>query len=123
MFGLGDTVFIEKEFILLVAFSLLLPAAIYRTMWLTRAISRQAVLLFGLALILLAGVDVFLLQSLASMAKLTPSEFDNKIFSSELSVALYLMPALLAGTGINVVSHILINHLVEAESRFDKKHP
>jgi hypothetical protein len=56
------------------------------------------------------------------MAKHTPSMLDAKIFSSEISIALYLMPALFAGTGINVVSHILITHLVEAESRFEKKH-
>jgi hypothetical protein len=54
------------------------------------------------------------------MAKLSPSAFDDKIFSSEIAVALYLLPAMFAGTGINVVSHILINHLIEAEKSFDK---
>jgi hypothetical protein len=121
MSGLSDSVFLEIEFLYLMIFSLLLPAFIYSTMWLRRAISRPTVLFFGLALIVLAGVDAFLLQSLANMAKLSSSSFDDKIFSSELSVALYLMPAIFAGTGINVVSHILISHLVEAEKRFDKR--
>ena len=120
---LNSSVFLEKEFLLLVIFSLLLPAVIYRTMWLMRAISRKTVLLFGLALIVLAGVDIFLLQTLANMAKLSSSVFDDKIFSSELTVALYLLPTLFAGTGINVVSHIIINHLTEAESQFDKNNP
>ena len=118
-----NSVFLEKEFLLLVIFSLLVPGVIYRTMWLTRAMSGKAVLIFGLVLIILAGVDIFLLQSLANMAKLSSSGFDDKIFSSELSVALYLLPTLFAGTGINVVSHILIKHLTEAESQFDKDHP
>jgi hypothetical protein len=54
------------------------------------------------------------------MAKLSSSMFDDKIFASEISVALYLLPAIFAGTGINVVSHILINHLIEAETRFER---
>jgi hypothetical protein len=122
MSGLHESVFLEKEFFLLVIFSLLFPALIYGTMWLRRAISRGTVLIFGFVLIVISGMDIYLLQILSSMAKHSPSMLDDKIFSSEISVALYLLPALFAGTGINVVSHILINHLNEAESRFDKKH-
>jgi len=122
MAGLHESVFLEKEFILLVIFSLLFPALIYGTMWLSHAISRSTVLIFGFVLIVLSGMDIYLLQLLSSMAKHSPSMLDDKIFSSEISVALYLLPALFAGTGINVVSHILINHLNVAESRFDKKH-
>jgi hypothetical protein len=121
--GLGESVFLEKEFFLLVAFSLLFPALIYGTMWLRRSISRSTVLFFGFLLIVLSGLDIYLLQSLASMAKLSSSTFDDKIFSSEISVALYLLPAFFAGTGINLVSHILINHLIEAENGFEKKRP
>ena len=123
MSGLSKSVFLEKEFILLVAFSLLFPAAIYGAMWLRCAISRGTVLFFGFVLIVLSGVDIYLLQILSNMAKLSSSAFDDKIFSSEISVALYLLPAIFAGTGINVISHILINHLIEAETRFEKKHP
>lgn len=120
---LSESVFLEKEFILLVVFSLLLPALIYGTMWLRRAISRSTVLFFGFTLIILSGVDIYLLQILSNMAKLSSSAFDDKIFSSEIAVALYLLPAIFAGTGINVVSHILINHLIEAEKRFEKNNP
>jgi hypothetical protein len=122
MSGLRESVFLEKEFFLLVIFSLLFPALIYGTMWLRRAISRGTVLIFGFVLIALSGMDIYLLQILSSMAKHSSSLLDDKIFSSEISVALYLLPALFAGTGINLVSHILINHLNEAETRFDKKH-
>ena len=123
MAGLNESVFLEKEFFLLIAFSLLFPALIYGTMWMRRSISRGTVLFFGFMLIVLSGLDIYLLQILAGMAKLSSSRLDDKIFSSEISVALYLMPAFFAGTGINVVSHILINHLTEAEKRFEKKHP
>jgi hypothetical protein len=96
---------------------------IFITMWLWNSISRLTVLLFGFALIVLSAMDIYLLQILSKMAKHTPSMLDDKIFSSEISVALYLLPALFAGIGINVLSHILITHLTEAENRFDRKHP
>jgi len=47
---------------------------------------------------------------------------DNRLFSSELLVALYLLPALYAGTGINLISHILVTHLAKAERKFDVEH-
>jgi hypothetical protein len=117
----GRSVFVETEFYLLVIFSLLFPALIYGTMWLRRSISRRMVLFFGFLLIVLSGMDIYLLQILSKMARHTSSMLDDKIFSSELSVALYLLPALFAGTGINVVSHIMITHLIDAENRFDRK--
>ncbi len=73
-------------------------------------------------LILLAGIDVYLLKRLAVMAKDSASLLDDYIFSSELSVALYLLPALFAGVGINAISHILINHLTKSEKRYDQIH-
>jgi MFS family permease len=119
----NTTVFFELRFWLLVAFSVVLPIGIYVLMLVKRAISRRVVLAFGLILIVLAGVDVYLLQGLASSAKTTPSLFDDAVFLSELSVALYLLPAMIGGIGVNVVSHVLISHLVDAEKRFDKEHP
>jgi hypothetical protein len=44
------------------------------------------------------------------------------IFSSELSMALYLLPAVFAGIGVNLLSHVLIGHLNEAEQKFDQEH-
>lgn len=83
-----DSLLAEWAFYALVIFSLLVPALIYRNLWRRQAISRKAVLYFGVALIALAGLDV------------------------------YLLPTLFAGTGLNIVSHVLITHLAVAERRF-----
>src|SRR2546429_4071952 len=45
--------------------------------------------LFPYTTLFRSGVDVYLLQSLASAARQTPSLSDNAIFVSELSTALY----------------------------------
>lgn len=116
------SVFVELRFWLLVAFSLVLPAGIYGLLLATRSISRTAVLGFGVALVVIAGVDVYLLQSLASVAKVTPSLSDDALFTSELSVALYLLPVVFGGIGVNLISHVLLHHLSEAERRFDREH-
>ena len=107
------SVFVELRFWVLVAFSLVLPAGIYGLLLATRSISRVAVLGFGVALVLIAGVDVYLLQSLASLAKTTPS----------LSIALYVLPVVFGGIGVNLISHVRLRHLTEAEKRFDREHP
>ena len=117
-----DSLFMELGFWLLVACSLLGPAVVFGVMLWKRALARSLVLLFGLVLIVLAGVDVVSLQWLASWARGTPSLLDNRIFASEVSVALYLLPVVLAGIGVNVVSHVLIHHLSVAEKRFDRDH-
>ncbi len=119
---MSTTVFFELRFWLLVVFSIVLPLAIYVVLMAKRAISRKTVLLFGCVLIVLAGVDVYLLQSLASSAKTTASVVDDALFLSEVSLALYLLPALIGGVGVNMISHVLINHLTEAEKRFDREH-
>lgn len=117
-----SSVFAELRFWLLVLFSLLAAGGIYAAM-LRRTVSRLAVLSFGLVLVMMAGADVYLLQSLSTLARQTPSLTDDGIFLSELSVALYLLPALFAGLGINVVSHVVIQHLTLAERRFERDHP
>lgn len=120
---MSRSVFTEFEFWILVAFSLVLPLAIYAAMLGRRAISRYTVLSPGVVLVAMSGADVYLLQHLAAAAKVTPSLADDALFLSELSVALYLLPALFGGIGINVVSHILIKHLEEAETRYQQEHP
>ena len=85
-----------------------------------RAISRLAVLLFGITLVMIAGVDFYLLHSLAGEIKRAVTA-DDAILIDEISFALYVLPALFAGVGINVVSHILVSHLVDAEERFKQE--
>jgi indole-3-glycerol phosphate synthase len=116
------SVFLEKEFIELIVFSVATPVLVYFLIWHKRSISRATVVSFGIILIILAGLDIFLLRILSDMAKHSLSMLDNRLFSSELSVALYLLPALYAGTGINLISHILVTHLAKAEIKFDAEH-
>lgn len=113
------TVLYEVEFFLLVLTSVLLPAGIYATLLLKRSISQWTVLVLALVLIVLSGVDLVLLQKLAEKARLSSSTFDDRLFVTELSMALYLLPAVFAGIGVNLVSHVVIRHLNRAESRFE----
>ncbi|WP_422843544.1 hypothetical protein [Acidovorax sp. M2(2025)] len=117
------SVFVELRFWVLVVFSLVLPAAIYAVLLASRSISRAAVLGFGVALVLIAGVDGYLLQSLANLAKISPSLADDAVFLSELSIGLYVLPLVCGGIGVNLISHVLLRHLGEAEARFEKEHP
>ena len=112
----------EDGFWLLIAFSILAPVGVFTTLLMRRVISRPAVLVFGIVLILLAGLDVVLLQKLNSWATVVPAPREDHFFASEVSLALYLLPVVLAGIGVNLVSHVLIHRLGEAERRFDKSH-
>jgi hypothetical protein len=116
---MSETIFFEFQFFALIACSIFLPIGVYIYAMLKRAISRNTVLLLGIILIALSGVDIFLLQRLTAMARSSPSLLDDQIFASEISTALYLLPALLAGVGVNMLSHVLISHLAEAEKRFN----
>ena len=119
---MNDSAFVEVEFLMLIVFSLILPGGIYGYMMWKRSISRKAVLLFGVILVVIAWVDIFLLRRLTALAKSSPSLVDDLFFRSELSVALYLLPAVFAGLGVNMMSHILIRHLTDAEREFDREH-
>ncbi|MCX7178667.1 MAG: hypothetical protein NTX56_07810 [Proteobacteria bacterium] len=118
---MADSVFFDLEFFLLVGSSLVLPMGIYFYLYRRRAISRKSVLGYAAILIALSVIDVLLLQSLAASAKSTLSTIDDQIFSSGLSVALYILPAIFAGIAINLVSHILNIHLDEAEKKFEQQ--
>ena len=119
----GLSVFMEVRFWLLVVFSVVLPAVLYAALMAIRAISRAAVAVLGLALVLVAGVDVYLLQSLALLARATLSVVDDAVFLSELSIALYVLPLMLGGIGVNLISHVLLRHLEGAEKRFERRNP
>lgn len=118
-----NSVFAELGFWTMVVTSVILPACIYGVLLVKRAISPSTVTLLGLALVLIAGLDVYFLQSLAAAVKFSPSLADDAVFVSEVSVALYLLPAMFGGVGINLVSHVLVRHLIEAERRFRNEHP
>jgi hypothetical protein len=119
---MNDSIFVEKEFALLILISIILPVALYAFMMMKRALSRATVLLFGITLVLISGANVVLLQRLQTMAKVSSSLFDNRIFYSEVTLALYLVPALFAGIGINIISHVIVRHLEDAEREFERRH-
>lgn len=119
---MNPTVFLHVKFWLLILFSSLLPVAIYWALLTRRAIAPLSVLVFGLVLVVIAGVDVYLIQGLTAAAKLTSSSVDDAVFDSELTLALYVFPALFGGIGVNLISHVLIRHLGDAERKFEKEH-
>jgi hypothetical protein len=119
---MSHSAFAEIEFSLLIIFSIILPVGIYSYMMWKKAISRRSVLGFGVLLIAIAGISIYLLQRLNVIAKTSPSLLDDRIFASEVSIALYLLPLLFAGIGINLISDTLIRHLDDAERKYDQEH-
>ncbi|SFC34496.1 hypothetical protein SAMN05216344_114118 [Polaromonas sp. OV174] len=117
------SVFVETGFWLLVLTTVALPFSMYGILRARRVVSSEAMLMLGFILVLIAGVDVYLLRDLSELARHTPSLADDAVFSSALSIGLYLLPAMFAGIGINLVSHLLLRHLAVAEKQFDKDHP
>lgn len=114
-----ESAFLELEFVLLVLFSFVIPALVYGYLYRKRSIARVTVLLLSVCLILMAGLDLALLSVLREIAVHSLSPYDDKIFGGELRIALYLLPATFAGTGVNMISHLLIEHLTRAEKRHD----
>jgi len=119
----GQVVFFEATFWLLVLFSFVAPVVIYAVLLRTRSVSAATVLFLALVLIVIAGIDLYLLNRLAVMARDSASLVDDAVFLSELRLALFLLPALFAGVGINLISHVLIRHLQKAEAQFEAEHP
>jgi len=115
---MSSSIFVEMRFWLMVIVSVVLPVVIYGVLSLKRAISRSTVLLLGFTLLAIAGLDVYFLQALARIAKATLSSTNDTVFVSEVSFALYVLPVLFGGIGVNIISHILVSHLVAAERRF-----
>jgi hypothetical protein len=119
---MSSSVFVELQFWLLIVFSLVLPISAYVKLLSLRSIARRMVVWFGIALILIACIDVVLLQALAQIAKTTPSMTDDVLFTSRMSIALYVFPVVFGGLGVNLISHVLLRHLYEAEKRFNSQH-
>ena len=109
----------EVEFLLLVVSSLLLPLCIYALLLFKRSISQWTVLVLAVVLIALSGIDLILLQMLAAKARISTSTFDDRLFTTEIRIALYILPAVFASIGANLVSHVLIRHLNRAENQFE----
>ncbi len=115
---MNQSVFVEFEFWLLVVFSIVIPTAIIWMCLNIRKVSRNHVLAVGLLMVAIAGLDIYLLQALQRRSRETASTADDVIFDSEITVGLYVLPALLAGIGVNVASHVIIEHLSDAQLQF-----
>lgn len=120
---MSHTVFSELRFWLMIVASIVLPVGLYTFLMVKRAISQPTTLLLGFALVAIAGLDIYFLQILSTAAKLTSSLADDAIFLSEMSLALYLIPAMFGGIGVNVISHVLVRHLDDSNRRFNREHP
>jgi hypothetical protein len=46
---------------------------------------------------------------------------DDMIFASEFSIALYMLPVIMAGIGINLLTHVMSEHLIIAELDYDRE--
>jgi hypothetical protein len=117
---MNTSAFVEIEFWALVVSSLVIPAAIYAGMVTKRKISRVTVFAFGMLLIVLSGLDLLLLRHLVAAAGASISLIDDVVFKSEYSAALYILPLLSGAVGTNLISHVLVQHLEEAEKRHER---
>ena len=118
---MNGSIYLELEFWALVVFSALAPAGVFIWLIRKRRIARATVAGVGLVLVLLAGVDAIILQRLSAKAKATPGVADDAVFASEFSIALFMLPLIMAGVGVNMISHVLNEHLIIAELEYDKR--
>ncbi|MGH8492302.1 MAG: hypothetical protein ACRERR_04260 [Moraxellaceae bacterium] len=102
---------LRVEFWWLVLTSLALPLYIVVHLLRVRDISRWLLLAFSLFLLLLSGLDIILLKDVMALAQHSRTLLDDTVFLSEYSLALYLLPLLAAGLGINLLSHVITQHL------------
>src|SRR5688572_30952073 len=114
---MNASVFVQLEFWALVVCSFVIPAAIYTVMVTRRAISPMTVFAFGMVLIALSGLDFLLLRHLMSVAGASISLLDDAVFRSEFSAAVYVLPLVSGAVGTNLISHVLVRHLEDAERR------
>ena len=112
---MNDIVFLKAQFWVLVISSILIPTWLCWIMLSRKKISRNTVIAFGVALLLLAAVDLILMPILYNQARQSKSTADDTVFASSYSVALYLLPLISAGLGVNLISHMLRSRLKFAD--------
>ncbi len=117
-----QNVFYEVEFVLLVLFSIVIPAGIYAFLFRKVSISRWTIGAFATVLLGVAGINVILLQHLSQVARPVGSMIHDKLLSGQVSLALYVFPLVFGGVAVNLLSHMLVSHLDEAEAAFEEEH-
>ena len=108
---MNNPIYLELEFWGVLACSAILPMCIFTWMTWKRSLSRLVIIIIGLLLVCIAGANVIFLRLLSTKAKATSNILDDKLFVSEISIALYIIPLILAGIGVNLASHVLCNHI------------
>lgn len=106
-----NVAWLQQEFWLLVLSSLALPLVIVVHLLRVRDISRWIVLFYACALLLLSGLDIILLKAVMQVARSSGSLLDDGVFLSEYSLAFYMLPLLAAGTGVNLLTWVITQHL------------
>ncbi len=112
---MNQIIYLEFEFWGLLVCTLILPFVIFLWMMWKKTFARISLILIGILLVFLSGLDAVFLQRLSAKAKASADLFDDRIFVSEISITLYIIPLILAGVGVNLASHVLCNHLNIAE--------
>lgn len=116
---MNDSTFLKIEFLFLALFSLVLPLIFISVLITKRRLPRKTILAFGFILIILAGLDVVLLQRLKDLARSTVSLSDDVIFATGYALALYVLPLIGAGLGMNLISHVIHEHIKIDEIKKD----
>lgn len=114
------SVFVEFKFWLLICLSVLMPVFTFALRYRKAEATHLFVFMFGAVVTAVAGVDVYLLQTLAEASKAAPSLVDDAIFNSEISLSLYVISFLFGGIGVNFLSDAVTGHLPDAKARYDK---
>jgi len=102
---------LRMEFWLLVLSSLALPLFMVVHLLRVQGIARRVLLFYAVSLLLLSGIDIILLQDVMALARHSVSLLDDTVFLSEYSLALYMLPLLAAGTGVNLLTFVITQHL------------
>lgn len=118
---MNNPFYLEFKFWGALSCSVIIPTILFAWMTWRRSISAFVIIVIGLFLVFIAGIDAIFLRLLSAKAKATPDILDDKIFVSEISIALYIIPLILAGIGVNLASHVLCNHIIIAELDEEKE--
>lgn len=108
---LTDTILVKAEFWALVATSLALPVAIIWHLVRAVRILRRVLIGYSILLMVVSGLDVILIKAIAVLARETSGLGDDKVFLSEYSLALYLLPLITVGVGVNLLTYTITRHL------------
>ena len=108
---LTETLLVRFEFWGLVIAAIALPLIVLMALLKSKTIARARLIGCAAFLILLGALDIGLLRSVMVLARSTPGFVDDAVFLSEYSAALYILPYLSAGVGVNLLTHAITHHL------------